>query len=118
MGFRDYNPGLNRFLTRDTYTGALADLNLGTDPYTGNRYAFTGGNPVSRVELDGHISGGDCGPDGIRCGMDPDYDADGSYAAAATAGGMKTLRDDGLSKVATGLTTLDEVIRVTMRATK
>ena len=47
MGFRDYNPGLNRFLTRDTYTGALDDLNLGTDPYTGNRYAFTGGNPIT-----------------------------------------------------------------------
>ncbi|SFB50393.1 RHS repeat-associated core domain-containing protein [Amycolatopsis marina] len=32
MGFRDYNPGLNRFLTRDSYNGALADLNLGADP--------------------------------------------------------------------------------------
>ncbi|MEU6879181.1 DNRLRE domain-containing protein [Streptomyces sp. NPDC046712] len=54
MGFRDYNPGLNRFTSRDMYTGALADMSLGADPYTGNRYAFTGGNPVSRVELDGH----------------------------------------------------------------
>jgi RHS repeat-associated protein len=54
MGFRDYSPGLNRFTTRDMYNGALADMNLGSDPYTGNRYAFTGGNPVSRVELDGH----------------------------------------------------------------
>jgi RHS repeat-associated protein len=54
MGFRDYNPGLNRFLTRDSYDGALADLNLGSDPWTGNRYAFTGGNPISRVENDGH----------------------------------------------------------------
>ncbi|EHR52036.1 Protein of unknown function (DUF1557) [Saccharomonospora marina XMU15] len=54
MGFRDYNPGLNRFLTRDTYTSALADLNLTTDPYTGNRYAFAGGNPISRIEIDGH----------------------------------------------------------------
>jgi len=35
MGFRDYNPGLNRFLTRDTYNGALADLQLGTNPWTG-----------------------------------------------------------------------------------
>ncbi|WP_157617273.1 DNRLRE domain-containing protein [Saccharomonospora marina] len=67
MGFRDYNPGLNRFLTRDTYTSALADLNLATDPYTGNRYAFAGGNPITRIEIDGHIS---CtGPDGIDCGM-------------------------------------------------
>ncbi|MFD3663559.1 DNRLRE domain-containing protein [Streptomyces sp. NPDC058659] len=55
MGFRDYSPGLNRFTTRDMYTGALADMNLGMDPYTGNRYAFTGGNPTSLVELDGHI---------------------------------------------------------------
>ncbi|MFC5637031.1 DNRLRE domain-containing protein [Streptomyces bullii] len=54
MGFRDYNPGLNRFTTRDMYSGALADMNLGMDPFTGNRYAFTGGNPASRVELDGH----------------------------------------------------------------
>ncbi|MET7712562.1 DNRLRE domain-containing protein [Streptomyces sp. NPDC005407] len=54
MGFRDYNPGLNRFTTRDMYNGALADMNLGADPYTGNRYAFTGGNPTSRIELDGH----------------------------------------------------------------
>ncbi|MFE5026871.1 DNRLRE domain-containing protein [Streptomyces sp. NPDC056656] len=55
MGFRDYDPGLNRFTTRDMYTGALADMSLGADPYTGNRYAFTGGNPVSFVELDGHL---------------------------------------------------------------
>ncbi|MFG3504514.1 DNRLRE domain-containing protein [Streptomyces sp. NPDC047821] len=54
MGFRDYDPGLNRFTTRDMYNGALADMNLGSDPYTSNRYAFTGGNPTSRVEYDGH----------------------------------------------------------------
>lgn len=56
MGFRDYSPGLNRFTTRDMYAGALADMNLGMDPYTGNRYAFTGGNPTSFVELDGHLA--------------------------------------------------------------
>ncbi|MEV6247177.1 DNRLRE domain-containing protein [Streptomyces sp. NPDC051742] len=56
MGFRDYNPGLNRFTTRDMYNGALADMNLGADPYTGNRYAFTGGNPISGVEIDGHVA--------------------------------------------------------------
>jgi RHS repeat-associated protein len=57
MGFRNYDPGLNRFLTRDMYGGALADMNLATDPFTGNRYSFTGGNPVSFVELDGHLFG-------------------------------------------------------------
>ncbi|MFF3250744.1 DNRLRE domain-containing protein [Actinacidiphila glaucinigra] len=54
MGFRDYSPGLNRFTTRDMFNGSLADMNLGTDPFTSNRYAFGGGNPISRVELDGH----------------------------------------------------------------
>jgi len=54
MGFRLYDPGLNRFLQGDRYNGALADLRLGTDPWTMNRYAFAGGNPLSHVELDGH----------------------------------------------------------------
>lgn len=55
MGFRDYDPGLNRFTTRDMYNGALADLNLAADPFNGNRYAFAGGNPINRIELDGHV---------------------------------------------------------------
>lgn len=54
MGFRDYSPGLNRFTSRDMYNGALSDLNLSTDPFNGNRYAFTGGNPINRIEYDGH----------------------------------------------------------------
>ena len=54
MGFRDYDPGINQFLSRDSYNGALNDLALAVDPYTGNRYAFAGGNPISNVELDGH----------------------------------------------------------------
>ncbi|WP_338703744.1 DNRLRE domain-containing protein [Streptomyces sp. Q6] len=66
MGFRDYDPGLNRFTSRDMYNGALADMNLGTDPYTNNRYAFTGGNPTSRVEFDGHMI---CSEPGV-CGSD------------------------------------------------
>ncbi|MFK4086659.1 RNase A-like domain-containing protein, partial [Kribbella sp. NPDC020789] len=56
MGFREYNPGLNRFLTRDAYAGALSDVSLGTDPWNTNRYAFGGGNPISRVELNGHLN--------------------------------------------------------------
>ncbi|MEU3625157.1 hypothetical protein BS329_20935 [Amycolatopsis coloradensis] len=54
MGFRDYSPGLNRFLTLDLYNGALTDLSLTTDPWTNNRYAFGAGNPLSQVEIDGH----------------------------------------------------------------
>ncbi|MEU1734843.1 polymorphic toxin-type HINT domain-containing protein [Streptosporangium sp. NPDC020145] len=56
MGFRDYSPGLNRFLTLDFYDGALDDLGLGLDPWTSNRYAFTGGNPIGIVEIDGHFN--------------------------------------------------------------
>ncbi|UYQ63982.1 DNRLRE domain-containing protein [Streptomyces peucetius] len=70
MGFRDYDPGLNRFTTRDMYNGALADMGLGSDPYTGNRYAFTGGNPVSRVELDGHCFGWGWCEDAVDAGGD------------------------------------------------
>jgi type II secretory ATPase GspE/PulE/Tfp pilus assembly ATPase PilB-like protein len=33
--------------------------------------------------------------------------------AAATAHGMTTLRDDGMTKVAAGVTTVEEVLRVT-----
>ncbi|WP_344300529.1 DNRLRE domain-containing protein [Paractinoplanes deccanensis] len=68
MGFRDYSPGLNRFLTRDSYNGAMADMNLGLDPWTGNRYAFGAGNPITAVENDGHtpcVEPGDC-PGGVK----------------------------------------------------
>ncbi|MEV0594882.1 DNRLRE domain-containing protein [Nonomuraea cavernae] len=71
MGFREYSPGLNRFLTRDMYTGALADLNLTANPFTGNLYAFGGGNPISNVELDGHIPD-DCVRGGLSCGTGDD----------------------------------------------
>jgi RHS repeat-associated protein len=57
QGFRNYDPGLNRFLTRDMYGGALANMALSMDPFTSNRYAFAGGNPISFVELDGHLFG-------------------------------------------------------------
>jgi hypothetical protein len=35
--------------------GALDDLSLTLDPLTQNRYALTGANPVSFVEIDGHF---------------------------------------------------------------
>jgi hypothetical protein len=39
MGFRNYDPGLNRYLTRDTYNGALDDMSLASTrgPETGTR---------------------------------------------------------------------------------
>lgn len=44
------------------YNGALDDMGLTTSPWTNNRYSFTGGNPISRIEIDGHYfaeNGGD-----------------------------------------------------------
>jgi RHS repeat-associated protein len=55
MGFRNYDPGLNQFVSRDMYDGALNDMNLAADPFTGSAYAFGNGNPISNVELDGHM---------------------------------------------------------------
>jgi hypothetical protein len=46
MGFRIYDASLNQFLSSDMYNGALGDMNLDTDPFTGNRYTFGGGNPI------------------------------------------------------------------------
>ena len=54
MGFRDYSPSQNRFLSLDQYNGAFDDLDLTTDPFTNNRYAFAAGNPVNNIEVDGH----------------------------------------------------------------
>ncbi|MBO9521461.1 MAG: RHS repeat-associated core domain-containing protein [Nocardioidaceae bacterium] len=74
MGFRNYDPGLNRFLTRDMYSGALDDLALGTDPWSTNRYSFAGGNPISGIELDGHravINGEEVAPANHSPGSDP-----------------------------------------------
>jgi RHS repeat-associated protein len=55
MGFRNYSANLNAFLSRDMYNGVLADMQLTTDPFTGNRYTFGAGNPISNIELDGHL---------------------------------------------------------------
>ncbi|WP_306191921.1 DNRLRE domain-containing protein [Streptomyces sp. MK5] len=86
MGFRDYDPDLNRFTTRDMYNGAFADMHLGTDPYTSNRYAFGGGNPTSFIEIDGHMVDW---PDGVMMGasaVGPAYARQEAARAAALAG--------------------------------
>nr|WTB34338.1 RHS repeat-associated core domain-containing protein [Streptomyces sp. NBC_00830] len=54
MGFREYDPATNRFISRDMYTRADADMSLGARPETSNRYGFAGGNPINSIELDGH----------------------------------------------------------------
>jgi RHS repeat-associated protein len=53
LGPRQYDPERERFSTPDYFVQGLADLQLGTDPLTGNRYMFAGANPVAFYE-DGH----------------------------------------------------------------
>ncbi|MCX3064245.1 golvesin C-terminal-like domain-containing protein [Streptomyces beihaiensis] len=111
MGFRNYDPGLNRFLSRDMYNGALSDMGLASDPLTGNRYAFGGGNPISNIELDGHGWLSDLGHTALDvAGMVPVvgsvadvanaawYAADGDYldAGVSLAGAIPVIGDAAL----------------------
>jgi len=57
FGARRYSASTGRFIQRDSYFGALDDLDLSTDPINGNRYALTGANPINFVEFDGHKGG-------------------------------------------------------------
>ncbi len=54
MGARRYSPGTGRWLQQDLYYGAFDNLGLAQDPLNANRYLFTGANPITYVELDGH----------------------------------------------------------------
>jgi len=59
-------PDTSKFLQPDQFNNALANLALGTDPLTQNRYSLAGGNPLSFIEWNGH----DFTPDGSG-GSDP-----------------------------------------------
>src|SRR5260370_38773791 len=64
MGFRNYQPGLGSFTTRDMYAGSGADMALTSDPFSGGAYAFGDANPLSNIELDRPLPplpGGPCG---------------------------------------------------------
>jgi RHS repeat-associated protein len=55
MGSRRYGVDTGRFLQQDIYANALGNLGLALDPLSQNTYALAGGNPVSFVEVDGHM---------------------------------------------------------------
>ncbi|HEX2296591.1 MAG TPA: DNRLRE domain-containing protein [Actinomycetota bacterium] len=55
MGARRFSPDTGRFLQPDVFQGALSNLGLSMDPLSGNRYSLASGNPVSFVEVDGHM---------------------------------------------------------------
>ncbi|MEJ7567736.1 MAG: RHS repeat-associated core domain-containing protein [Gaiellaceae bacterium] len=56
MGARRFGPDVAHFLQSDIYEDALGDLSLSADPLSANRYSLAGGNPVSFVEVDGHVA--------------------------------------------------------------
>jgi RHS repeat-associated protein len=64
MGARRYGVDTGRFLQEDMFGNALGDLRLTLDPLSGNRYALAAGNPVSFVEVDGHMLMADGGGGG------------------------------------------------------
>nr|WP_242504342.1 RHS repeat-associated core domain-containing protein [Promicromonospora panici] len=108
MGFRDYAPGLNRFTTRDMYNGALSDMGLGTSPYTSNRYAFGAGNPISMIEMDGHLpckegiqaACGDSVLNSLGANVEGGTSGDGGTAAPAEASAGPSCYDN--APVSTG----------------
>lgn len=53
LGPRLLDPAINRFVGADSYVGAAANMDLASDPLTGNRYLYAGANPVNLID-DGH----------------------------------------------------------------
>lgn len=56
FGARTFDPSKASFLTPDSYRSAApsADLGVGTDPLTANRYSYVNGDPVNLVDPTGH----------------------------------------------------------------
>ena len=68
MQARNYRPEIGRFLTADRFESSSGDFNLEADPLTSERYAFVGGNPVNRIEFDGHEPASSFYTDPSYCG--------------------------------------------------
>ncbi|MBD1372153.1 DNRLRE domain-containing protein [Hazenella sp. IB182357] len=74
LGFRNYSPSLGRFTSPDSYNNASAHAGLSLETINNNLYAFTGGNPVSYMDWNGHDPTGDDGDDGTGIGIHDDED--------------------------------------------
>jgi RHS repeat-associated protein len=99
MGFRTYDPGLNQFLSRDMYNGALDNMGLTTDPFTGSPYAFGEANPVSNIELDGHVAMVDAGGGGTVTGAPYQDPSTSSGCGFLGIGCVLHLADSGLHAI-------------------
>jgi RHS repeat-associated protein len=89
FGSRTYDPSKADFLAPDSYRTApsSADLGIGTDPLTENRYNYVNGDPVNLVDPNGHnpCSNDDCTPEENRAlaASDRGSDTSGSWKPSA-----------------------------------
>ena len=96
MGARRFHPDGGRFLQHDSYTNALANLALATDPLTGNRYSLAAGNPISYVEVDGHyVTDVDGAGETTKLAGQPAYNVVGVSPGSGDQGGFRLLADGG-----------------------
>ena len=103
MGARRFSPDTARFLQADVLDDAMDDLDLASDPLTGNRYSLAGGNPVSFVELDGHMLAMDGGGGGSTS-SDSDAGSSssgGSGTSGRSSGGSTATRTTASTNVFT-----------------
>ena len=103
FGSRTYDPTKASFLTPDSYRTqqSAADLSVGVDPLTLNRYNYVNGDPVNLIDPDGH---------GVECNLGPDcqelqtsYSGSSSGASTATTssgGGGSTSRHSVAATIA------------------
>jgi len=70
LGAREYDPTIGRFISVDP----VIDTD---DPQQMHGYAYANNSPVTFTDPDGLLA--NCGPDGFRCGMNPDYSRKGQY---------------------------------------
>ncbi|WP_433649102.1 DNRLRE domain-containing protein [Micromonospora zamorensis] len=96
MGARRYGPSSGRFLQADAYANAVNDLGLALDPLTQNRYALAGGNPISYVEVDGHMVTADGGGGGSQT-SNPKQDS-GSGVMEGARSILNNVKDDLVGK--------------------
>ena len=93
MGARRFHPDGGRFLQHDSYTNALANLALATDPLTGNRYSLAAGNPISYVEVDGHyVTDVDGAGETTKLAGQPAYNVVGWSASLHSVDGARFVR--------------------------
>jgi RHS repeat-associated protein len=104
MGARTYEAATGRFLQRDHYFHALANLSLSQDPLTSNRYALAAGNPITYVELDGHFVVLDDAKAAVyACGANPRYCGEASLGGGGDPVLEAIVSPAGKAKLAAGV---------------